>query len=52
MDLIGNMYPVANSEINKYVTRILEDFKDEQFNDSANNECSYTDKSRGVKLKF
>jgi type III restriction enzyme len=44
MDLIGNMYPIADAEIYKYVTRILEDFKDEQFNDFANNEYSYTDK--------
>jgi len=44
MDIIGNMYPIPDKEIEKFINRILEDFKDEQFNDFANNEYSYTDK--------
>ena len=44
MSIIGNMYPIPDSEIKKYITRILEDFTDEQFNDFAYNEYSYTDK--------
>lgn len=44
MDIIGNMYPIPDKEIEKYITRILEDFKDEQFNDFGNNEYTYTDK--------
>ncbi len=31
MDLVGNMYPIADREIEKYISRILEDFTDEQF---------------------
>jgi type III restriction enzyme len=44
MDIIGNMYPIPDKEIEKYINRILEDFIDEQFNDFANNEYTYTDK--------
>jgi len=44
MEIIGNMYPIPDKEIEKYINRILEDFKDEQFNDFANNEYTYTDK--------
>jgi len=44
MDIIGNMYPIPDKEIEKYINRILEDFNDEQFNDFANNEYTYTDK--------
>ena len=50
MDIIGNMYPIADKEIEKYVSRILEDFKDEQFSDFANNEYTYTDKIK-AKIK-
>jgi len=49
MDIIGNMYPIPDIEIKKYINRILADFKDEQFGDFANNEYSYTDK---IKLKI
>lgn len=44
MDLIGNMYPIADREIEKYINRILEDFTDEQFSAFANNEYTYKDK--------
>ena len=44
MDIIGNMYPIPDKEIEKYIGRILEDFTDEQFGDFANNEYTYTDK--------
>jgi len=49
MDIIGNIYPIPDKEIERYVKRILEDFKDDQFGDLANNEYSYTDK---IKLKI
>lgn len=44
MSIIGNMYPIPDKEIEKYIKRILEDFSDEQFRDFANNEYTYTDK--------
>ena len=49
MDIIGNLYPIPDKEIGKYIKRILEDFNDEQFSDLANNEYTYTDK---IKLKI
>ncbi|MCK9425779.1 MAG: DEAD/DEAH box helicase family protein [Ignavibacteriaceae bacterium] len=49
MDIIGNMYPIPDNEIKKFINRILADFRDEQFGDFANNEYSYTDK---IKLKI
>lgn len=44
MDIIGNMYPIPDKEIEKYINRILEDFNDEQFADLSDKEYSYTDK--------
>jgi len=44
MDLIGNMFPIPDKEIKKYINRILEEFKDEQFSDLAANEYTYKDK--------
>ncbi len=44
MDIIGNMYPISDTEIRKYVSRILEDFTDEQYSDFTNNEYTYTKK--------
>jgi type III restriction enzyme len=44
MDLIGNMYPIPDKEIEKYINRILEDFKDEQFSDFDNKKYTYTNK--------
>ncbi|MEA5257115.1 DEAD/DEAH box helicase family protein [Arcicella aquatica] len=44
MDLIGNMLPIPDKEIEKYLNRILEDFSDDQFNDLAANEYTYKDK--------
>lgn len=44
MDLIGNMFPIPDKEIEKYINRILEDFTDEQYTDLANNEYTYKDK--------
>jgi type III restriction enzyme len=38
------MYPIPDSETKKYITRILEDFTDEQFNDFGDNEYTYVDK--------
>ena len=44
MDLIGNMFPIPDKEIEKYINRILEDFTDGQFSDLASNEYTYKDK--------
>jgi type III restriction enzyme len=44
MDIIGNMYPISEHEIKKYIHKILEDFSDEQYNDFAEHEYSYTSK--------
>lgn len=44
MDMVGNMYPIPDKEIEKYINRILENFKDEQFSDLANHEYSYVKK--------
>jgi type III restriction enzyme len=44
MNIIGNLYPIPDKEIEKYIIRVLEDFKDEQFGDLSNNEYTYTDK--------
>lgn len=49
MDLIGNMFPIPDKEIEKYINRILEDFKEEQFSDLAANEYTYKDK---IKFKI
>lgn len=49
--LIGNMYPIEDKEIEKYVARILENFKDEQFADFSNNEYSYVRKIKD-KINF
>lgn len=38
------MYQITDGKIEKYITRILDDFEDKQFNDFANNEYTYTDK--------
>lgn len=44
MNLIGNMYPISDGEIRKFITRVLEDFTDEQFTDFIDNEYTYTSK--------
>ena len=44
LELIGNMYPIDDSEIEKYVNRILVEFKDEQFKDFADHEYTYVRK--------
>lgn len=44
VDLLGNMFPIPDIEVRKYVTRILEDFTDEQFSDLVANEYTYKDK--------
>jgi type III restriction enzyme len=44
MEVIGNMYPIPDREIEKYIHRILEDFTDEQFADFYNHKYTYTDK--------
>ena len=49
MDLIGNMFPIPDKEIEKYINRVLEDVKDEQFGDLAANEYTYKDK---IKFKI
>jgi type III restriction enzyme len=44
MDLIGNLFPIPDKEIEKYINRVLEDFTDEQFNDLLANIYTYKDK--------
>lgn len=44
MDLIGNMFPIPDKEIEKYINRILEDFRDEQFTDLGSKIYTYKDK--------
>ena len=44
LDLIGNMYPIDDKEIEKYVKKILEDFNDEKFKDFTDHEYSYVRK--------
>lgn len=44
MNLLGNMFPIPDMEVRKYVSRILEDFTDEQFSDLVANEYTYKDK--------
>ena len=46
---IGNLYPIDDREIEKYICRILESFTDEQFNDFLTKEYSY---SRKIKDKI
>jgi type III restriction enzyme len=43
-EAIGNMYPIPDKEIEKYIGRILEDFTDEQFANFYNQKYTYTDK--------
>jgi type III restriction enzyme len=42
--IIGNLHPLDDKEIKKYVVRILENFTDEQFKDFADREYSYVRK--------
>lgn len=44
MKIIGNMYPIADQEIQKYVSRILEGLNTEQLRDILVRKWSYTDK--------
>ncbi len=44
MEIIGNMAPLHDKEIEKYINRILDDFKEEQFIDFASNEYTYIEK--------
>lgn len=44
MEAIGNLYPIADSEVRKYIHRILEDFTEEQFTDMYNQAYSYSKK--------
>lgn len=43
-EAIGNMYPIPDKEIERYISRVLEDFTDEQFGDFYNQKYTYTDK--------
>lgn len=44
IDLLGRMDPIPQREIEKFVSRVLEDFTDEQFSDFSSHEYSYKDK--------
>ncbi len=49
MEVIGNMYPIPDKEIERYIQRVLEDFTDEQFSDFYNQKYTYTNK---IKIKI
>ncbi|MCD6018198.1 MAG: type restriction protein res subunit [Bacteroidetes bacterium] len=44
MNIIGNMYPITEHEIKKYIHKLVEDFTDEQYHDFLNHHYSYTSK--------
>ncbi|WP_211352174.1 DEAD/DEAH box helicase [Dinghuibacter silviterrae] len=44
LDMIGNIYAIDDKELKKYIIRILEGFKDEQFKDFVDHEYSYIQK--------
>ena len=44
LNMLPNMYPIDDREIEKYITRILETLTDEQFKDFTEHEYSYKDK--------
>jgi type III restriction enzyme len=43
-ELIGNLYPISEKDIEKYIGRVLEQFDDSRFQDLAEKEYSYTEK--------
>lgn len=43
-DIIGQLDPIPEKEIEKYISRILEGFTEAQFNDLASNEYTYAEK--------
>jgi type III restriction enzyme len=44
LGIIGNMYPIPDKEIERYIMRILEDFSEEQFTALGSNEYTYIEK--------
>ncbi|MCR9065184.1 MAG: DEAD/DEAH box helicase family protein [Cytophagales bacterium] len=50
MHLIGNMYPIPDQEIRKYITRIIESLNAEQIHDVLIRKLSYTEKIK-AKIK-
>ena len=44
MDTIGDMWPIADDEIIKYIKRIIESFDSEKITDYFNREYTYTNK--------
>jgi type III restriction enzyme len=44
MENIGNLYPIPDNEVKKYIQRILEEFNDAQFTDMYNKAYSYAKK--------
>src|SRR5574343_361977 len=49
MSIVGNMYPIPDQEIKKYVMRILDSMNSEQLHDILVRKWTYTDK---IKLKI
>lgn len=49
MQIVGNMYPIPDQEIKKYINRILDGMNTEQLRDILMRKWSYTDK---IKLKI
>ena len=43
-DLIGNMYPIPDSEIKTYLQRVIEGFKPDQIRDLLDRQSAYKDK--------
>lgn len=48
-DLIGNMYPITDQEVKKYIFRILNEFSDSQIRDCLERDVSYV---RKIKQKI
>ncbi|MCX8481743.1 MAG: hypothetical protein ORN58_07475, partial [Sediminibacterium sp.] len=44
MSMLGNIYPISDNEISKYIQRILADFGEDEFVNLSNNLYSYTSK--------
>ncbi len=49
VQLIGNMYPIADQEVKKYINRIIEPFSEDQIRDCLERDVSYV---RKIKQKI
>lgn len=46
VNALGNFYPIPDAEVRKYVSMIVGNFTDDQFNDFSNKEYSYVNRIR------